>query len=271
MAEESKENLHLGRRLRSLRLSKERKLKEVAQAIGVTEGYLSRIELGHSHGFSGEIANRLTSYYGVSEKWLLTGVEDDPVKLAAADYYKAIEDSGLRAEAETLLQQTATWLDFVIVSPASAGNQARTEVLAALDHFLEVCARGNQNVLEAGKKLAEAYFHDANLSKSFDKKRPIGDAVSVMHKWKSLKQRLEALTSGRGSQVELAKAIGISRQSVHQYLSGASAPSAEITLRLLEWVVAEEQKQKSPEGAATPSEPKTRKRNINEKPNSGPF
>lgn len=58
-------------------------------------------------------------------------------------------------------------------------------------------------------------------------------------------QRLQRATAERGSKSELAKWLGVHRQSVTDWLSGKQEPGGEITLRLLHWVEQREcQKQK---------------------------
>ena len=78
------------------------------------------------------------------------------------------------------------------------------------------------------------------------------------HHWEFLRERLKRATSERGRKAALAREFGVKPQAVNEWFSGASAPDAEKTLRLLAWVTAEEAKQqKSPQGALTPGEPKT--------------
>ncbi len=79
--------------------------------------------------------------------------------------------------------------------------------------------------------------------------------------WKTLQARLRRAVMPRGSQAELARMLGVSSSAVAQWLAddkSATTPTAETTLRLLQWVEAEEAKQKSPGSASTPPEPKTR-------------
>lgn len=49
-------------------------------------------------------------------------------------------------------------------------------------------------------------------------------------------QRLKRATEARGSKSELAKWLGVHRQSVTDWLSGKQKPGGEITLKLLQWV-----------------------------------
>jgi transcriptional regulator with XRE-family HTH domain len=100
-------------------------------------------------------------------------------------------------------------------------------------------------------------------------------SVSKSHpvNFPDLIRRLANLTSTRGRKVALAREYGVSRQAVDNWLSGKSKPKSETLLRLLEWVQAEEAKQKSSAGADTPAEPKTtrtRKQSNEAKSESNP-
>ena len=70
--------------------------------------------------------------------------------------------------------------------------------------------------------------------------------------WKQLRGRLAAATSRPGEKSRLAKTLGVTRQAVSEWTRGMNAPSAETTLRLLQWVTAEEaqSKQKKRAGSA---------------------
>lgn len=54
--------------------------------------------------------------------------------------------------------------------------------------------------------------------------------------WKTLREQLATATSERGVKVQLATDLGVSRQAVNNWLNGSGAPSADLTLRLLQWV-----------------------------------
>jgi transcriptional regulator with XRE-family HTH domain len=73
-------------------------------------------------------------------------------------------------------------------------------------------------------------------------------------------ERLRKLVSRtRGTSAALARLLGVTRQAISNWLSGDSFPSAVMALRLLEWVDAEEVKQKRSGSAVTPPEIKTPK------------
>jgi transcriptional regulator with XRE-family HTH domain len=83
---------------------------------------------------------------------------------------------------------------------------------------------------------------------------------------------LNRVTKERGKKTALADFLGAPLASVSRWLSGETEPGGETTLRLLEWVQAEEVKPKSPGSATTPPERKTqlRKSTVYEKAKSNP-
>lgn len=88
--------------------------------------------------------------------------------------------------------------------------------------------------------------------------------VTRINNWEQLRVRLRRATADAGSKAALARLFGVTTQAVSQWLSGASAPTADTTLRLLEWVTAEEatSTQKKRAGSAdTRPALKTRKAN----------
>jgi len=270
MTENSQETIHIGKRLRALRLQCQKKLHEVAREAGITEGYLSRIELGTRQTLSAEVLKNLAAYFDVTEDWLLTGRENDPKELAKADLQRAIEDSGLQDRAEEVLAQLAIWLRFFIASDDAGRRAALPRVIEALEGFSDECAKGNARVREAGRMLARANFLHLNTETKVDISKVLEDGSSQMQRWLKLRARVKALLSTHGSKTDLAERLHVSRQMLHRYVEGNSAPNAEIALQMLEWVTAEEGKQKSPEGALTPPEPVTQKRKSDhEKPPPG--
>lgn len=76
----------------------------------------------------------------------------------------------------------------------------------------------------------------------------------VKHRKSMLERSVEVLcrlTSKRGAKAALAREMGVTRQAVDQWLSGKTAPSADLMLRLLEWAVKEQAKQKRPRSVST--------------------
>lgn len=75
----------------------------------------------------------------------------------------------------------------------------------------------------------------------------------------TLIERLRRATGERGRKTELAAWLGVPRQSLNDWMSARKEPSGETTLRLLNWVTAEEAKSKtkSPASVSAPAGPQT--------------
>jgi hypothetical protein len=81
---------------------------------------------------------------------------------------------------------------------------------------------------------------------------------------KALLARVNRAASVRGKKTELANFLGVPLARVSQWLSLSRAPDGEVTLEMLEWVRAEEAKQKRNRGSAiTPPRRKTRSTQSN--------
>ncbi len=266
----SQENVPLGSRLKTLRLSRQKKLWEVAESTGITEGYLSRLEVGSRKHISEEVAGKLAEYYGVSQNWLLTGEEEDPVRLATAEYYRAIEESGLREEAAEAVHQISVFLDHFVTTDDAGRRLAVPRIVEIVEAFARECGGRNAGIREAGLKLAHANF--SPYIKLMVENKGGGDNVEPMPALlENLITRATALTLRHGEQTELARFLKVTPQAVHAYLNGVSAPSAEITLQLQQWVEKKERESKSgSEGARTPSEPRTRKPRKSSEENQSP-
>jgi transcriptional regulator with XRE-family HTH domain len=88
-----------------------------------------------------------------------------------------------------------------------------------------------------------------------------GKLAPVKSQLKNLLADLNRLTREPGKKTKLADFLGAPLTSVSRWLSGEREPGGETTLRLLEWVLAEEAKQpKSPARATTRAERKTQVR-----------
>jgi transcriptional regulator with XRE-family HTH domain len=99
------------------------------------------------------------------------------------------------------------------------------------------------------------------------------DRMAAMSRWTLLRKRLQKLAAEYGAKSRIARAFGVSRQAVDHWLNGSAAPAAETALRLLEWVAAEEAKQKTSAGSVSDARPapSTRvRKSKHEKPNRDP-
>jgi hypothetical protein len=81
--------------------------------------------------------------------------------------------------------------------------------------------------------------------------------------WPELRKRAQRATEAFGAKAALARELTVTPQAVSEWLSGASAPDAENTLRVLEFVQAHEAKLKSPGSAINTTRAATRRRRQN--------
>lgn len=100
-----------------------------------------------------------------------------------------------------------------------------------------------------------------------DETKQVADNSLVSLTWKELKRRLKKVTAERGKKAAAADFAGVDRSNMNRWLDDDQEPGAEAAFRLLEWVTAEEAKQKSSVGALTPPEPKTQPKDIDENVN----
>jgi transcriptional regulator with XRE-family HTH domain len=90
----------------------------------------------------------------------------------------------------------------------------------------------------------------------------------VSSKLIALMERVKRAAASPGKKTELAERLDVPLSQVSGWLSGVRNPSGETTLLLLEWVTAEEAKQKSPGSASNTARARTRRKvNRDEKPN----
>jgi DNA-binding phage protein len=78
-----------------------------------------------------------------------------------------------------------------------------------------------------------------SAKKSFDELYVTSSLHSVMNQaslWEQLLARLEKLTAKRGAKAKLARDLGLTQQAVTKWFSRTGEPSAEVVLKLLEWI-----------------------------------
>jgi transcriptional regulator with XRE-family HTH domain len=95
------------------------------------------------------------------------------------------------------------------------------------------------------------------------------DEISIypaMSRWDVLRRRLQKVVAHYGAKSKIARAFGVTRQAVDQWIKGYSAPKAETALRLLEWVTTEEAKQKQGAGRTRPARRTQARKSKHEKP-----
>lgn len=100
---------------------------------------------------------------------------------------------------------------------------------------------------ENAEPTAESHSSGLDESKlTVDKSRAstiVGAVKQIPKTWFDLRQSIVKATGKRGAKSQLAAKMKVSRQAVDKWLNQDGEPSADITLRLLEWVTTHEAKQ----------------------------
>ncbi|MDE0077125.1 MAG: helix-turn-helix transcriptional regulator [Chloroflexota bacterium] len=112
MSDDIQTRHELGLRIRHVRLAKNLTIKELAQEVGMSAGYLSEVERGGS-ALSGEKLAAIASRLALSIDYFLTGV-----RVADQDHAETIIPAGLAQAAKSLN------LTYVETSKLLAGKQS---------------------------------------------------------------------------------------------------------------------------------------------------
>ena len=267
----------LGERLRWLRKHREATLRQFASRIGCDPSYLSKLEAGRATKPTLRFLVSVTSAFRVSADWLRTG-GGDPFGDLMSD--AATKESLAGWSSERVARVMAILPDLPV---ALAPDRVLALLLA--DKSLEEMRTFWNEVGGLGLPVtARLFWNDAFMALQFlamgrepREKRVLTDVTvtdnvsPVKSTMANLLDRLNKATSQRGMKSELAKVMGVPLSNISQWLSGEREPGGETTLRLLQWVERQENKQECPGGAETPPERKTQPRKSSyEKPKSGP-
>lgn len=153
---------------------------------------------------------KAVGYGDGSEQGLLAKFEHDLASLSRV-YLRAVPP-GRRPE--LVAHITRAFAQFSVLDQERPENPTRTKGRSVSQPVVD-------NVLERHRL--------ADVSKP-------GDALT------KLIRRAKVICAQAGTQSRLARDLGVSRQAVNRWFSGDSAPSADLALRLVEWINQEESK-----------------------------
>jgi transcriptional regulator with XRE-family HTH domain len=204
----------VGQRMRQLRIYYGLSQRTVAKQIGLSRDQLNRIERGLvSPRFSPTWT--FCEFTGANPLWLAFGEPYGRLGFAAA------ETSDIPAAKPFFVTMRAMERDYV---------DYRSRVL-------NVPGPPRLSLASSPPK-AESLAH-RGVKQDLILEMPVRTFT-----WENLRSRLNAATKSPGAKAALAHHFNVSAAAVSQWLSGASAPTADTTLRLLEWVTAEEEQTK---------------------------
>jgi len=217
-----------------------------------------------------EVFKAVTSRYELSPQWLATGIgspklpgpfDDAPFAKSVSPraLFTGVYDSFIAGQLVKQQDKLAR-LESLRTDPPA---RLRSEMLEYLGK-LESLAKSIRTSLRLSDPEQNTSLTGVDVSVNI---------ASVNSQLANLLHRLHIVTKEPGKKSELADFLSAPLASVSRWLSGEREPGGETTLRMLEWVRAQEANQtKSPGRALTQPEPKTQLRKMShekQKPKSG--
>ena len=266
----------VGRRVRLVRKRLALSQGGLAPLIGSSRDQLNNVELGRA-ALRFTPAWNFCAEFNLNPLWLSHG--DLPIEtFVDFDTSRILDDDPFRQVMDGLRQWYQEWRLEQMRAPGSphvGGTSRLSEWLVGMPSDMR------REFVEKIEKAASSFMrrtprHPQTYLTSQAHHAVVG--TMILHKaafWPRLRNRIARVVKERGMKAKLARDVGITRQAVDAWFSTSrgkpAAPSAEITLRLLEWIpAAEAQTQlRRPRISATAAKPKKGKSVRNEKPNSG--
>jgi transcriptional regulator with XRE-family HTH domain len=165
---------------------------------------------------------------------------------------------------------------------ARSTSAKRPDLFVFRESLAELTAKFAERIPQAEQQRFMAYLiacADRFVARKAISTRTIDTALDIQDKWslmatsrkshwQQLRKEVAAVTAKRGSRAALARLLRVTPQALNEWLQGRSAPAAEQTLRLLEWVKAVEAKQKTSAESVSVARParKTRRKSKHAKP-----
>lgn len=291
------EEISICQRLRAWRETLSLPQSYVAKLMGVDRAYLAGVESGRApvqyrHVFP------LLNIRALNAHWLMTGTRSEKPDKIAIPHPDSLGDKRLLfsevysahlfdAESEihfpggTIGREIArSWIEELAFQwVAEVKDSALDSFVNDLDRAAEKLLLGRRSPQEeVAKRLPrleelrrfgqarKAMLQNSNLQ---DNAKAL--ISSPLNRLDSLIARVNNATQSHGAKSDLARFLGVPPQRVREWLSGAKSPGGETTLRLLEWVTAEEAKQNAPAGATNTREgQQTRNKKHANESKSGP-
>ena len=269
--------MQIARRLRAFREYLQISRTAFSLAIGIGSERLASYEAGRV-ALKYEVFAAISKKYFIRPWWLATGEtairDEEPFddsafagKIGPKDRFIDVFDSVLRdplgsdvyeagLEANKFAQKLEDLLKRKLpeppLTPAQRHHFQRTQGMLELlvQHYAGLIGEQKQvnQLTQAHESLSKGWQKkDLTTCYAWRKYEPVKSPMKV------LLGRVALATKARGKKAALAKFLHIPPPRVSEWLHGAGEPSGEITLRLLEWVTAEEAQQKEPPGGVKSS------------------
>jgi transcriptional regulator with XRE-family HTH domain len=272
-------------RLRRFRVSRGISRTAFALAIGIGSERLASYESGRAP-LRYEVFSAINKRFLLNPYWLATGItgptdfdgpfDDSRWSINGKDRFIKVFDSvlegplsdgsyDLHARGAGLSKRMAALVDLLYSKDRWASIDV--EVILALAAYVEVFLERVREVSRRalGNPALLADFKSGGLKPVIAEKKELTldseyrNVDSMKSPMQILLNRVSLATKARGQKAALAKFLKVPPPRVSDWLRGNYEPSGDVTLRLLEWVRAEEVKQqKSPDDVTSTAKGKTR-------------
>lgn len=261
-------------RLRAFRELKKIPRSTFAKEIGLDQFRLASYELGRAPLRYG-LAHLLCSKFNINQRWLATGegwhgnyypIDHDPSRNKNG-LFSEVYDAFLAArikEFDRGMEALAEGQEASVVGGAPS-NLIKTPAEAAswyvrflmpylvgdlplelVENYIQSMVEAHRTFLAANEERLEELNSATTVNTALSECKPTVDnakSVNTMARvssdiptWKQIVAALKRLTDSPGAKAQLAADLKTSRQNVNKWLSGAGAPSAELTLEVFRWV-----------------------------------
>jgi hypothetical protein len=122
--------------------------------------------------------------------------------------------------------------------------------IAPFPKALELPLRLGELIVEAAEAMAEHAAKAAGAARRRRGGRTLRPGLDTPL-WNEVRLQLRPLLQKHGDQARLARALGLPRQRVSDFLAGGAMPDAERTLQLLAWMIAAQREPKLAKGGTT--------------------
>lgn len=249
--------LEISHRLKNWRVSAGLTRAALAREIHETEQRLESYEAARVP-LRWSVFMKLFSRYRLNPIWLLAG--KGPETASVLDLGDLPGDEPGRAIFSSVLLKHHRWLQAAGDPGYRQTQPIRAKILSAFaaaqrldfgpEKMKDVQLRQRREMLLRFTMLLDEWQKET-LALS-PETIPIAHVPPHTSRLADLLKRARAATAERGAQRRLAEFLGVPRQHVHRWLSGAQEPGGETTLRLLEWVTASEANQKKTPAVSLP-------------------
>jgi transcriptional regulator with XRE-family HTH domain len=251
------QELEICRRLKAFRHASGLSRAAFARKVGVSDSVFIRLEHFRSPLQFG-VFRAISAHFPINPYWLQTGNATPLLRESLGDaglsqilpasalfseiyptIYKPHFDSveEMKPQIERILkalEAVPDLIEFGLLTKKQAAKmrRLRDQLLREFEETLPFANKAEAIDASPGQVMLDISGAVADNSPVQKQIRTLGELVERLHK----------LTKPRGAKAALAREFRVSRQAVDQWLSRESSPSAEIALRLLQWVEQQERK-----------------------------